>query len=492
MMMTLTPELPIDPEETLLSYTDRLSMMHTGKGMERLLRDLAIHHEHFVSGRADAIAMLAETIGRAPEVLSRSAIRVFQRGASFRGEDISKAFLSPRAARYCPACLAEDGKRADRRFRLIWGFRHVARCDRHGLWLEVSPTTKATTLRLALDTLPLPVGTKATEDAPDYVAWLRGRLSDEHPNQSAWLSGQTLEQVLAASEMLGAILEHGHKVAVTKLSLVQTEEATDIGFAIYQEGPKAIEEALDTIRQTSTATAVQAGPLAYYGKLFDWLDRRSNAIDPGPIRDILRDHIVKHGAVEPGTTVLGVEIMERRFHSLQSLAQAVDIKRLRLARLLKKLGEIPPEASELECGNMVFDAAQTVPLVEAFKTAIPLQEVAEYLGASQRQVEVLYRGGIVRPLIPRTSPGSVRDVVVSRKHLDEILGKVSVLPKAGEATLGELHSVAYACQHGAGPFEDVFRNILEGRTPAFRHPEKLGISAICVDLSSLAALNKSA
>jgi hypothetical protein len=105
MMMTLTPELPFDPEETLLSYTDRLFMMHTEKGMERLFRDLGIHSEHFVSGRADAIAMLAGTIGRAPKFLSRSAIRVFQRGASFRGEDISKAFLSPRAARYCPACL---------------------------------------------------------------------------------------------------------------------------------------------------------------------------------------------------------------------------------------------------------------------------------------------------------------------------------------------------------------------------------------------------
>lgn len=128
---------------------------------------------------------------------------------------------------------------------------------------------------------------------------------------------------------------------------------------------------------------------------------------------------------------------------------------------------------------------------EAFKTAIPLQDLAEYLGASHRQVEVLYRGGIVRPLIPRTSPGSVRDGMVSRRHLDEIVGKVSVLPKTGETTLGELHSVAYACQHGAGPFEDVFCNILKGRTHAFRHPEKLVISAIRVDLSVLSALKKS-
>ncbi|MFC6499114.1 hypothetical protein ACFP8Z_16345 [Gemmobacter lanyuensis] len=122
--------------------------------------------------------------------------------------------------------------------------------------------------------------------------------------------------------------------------------------------------------------------------------------------------------------------------------------------------------------------------------------IALLCGSSQTHLGTSMPSGgghiINAPLIPRTSPGSVRDVVVSRKHLDEILGKVSVLPKAGEATLGELHSVAYACQHGAGPFEDVFRNILEGRTPAFRHPEQLGISAICVDLSSLAALNKSA
>lgn len=134
----------------------------------------------------------------------------------------------------------------------------------------------------------------------------------------------------------------------------ETEEATDIGFSIYSEGPDAVEEALDTIRQTSPANAVQAGPLAYYGAIFDWLDRRSNSIDPGPIRDILRNHIVKHSAVEPGTTVLGVEIPERRYHTLYSLAAVVGIDRPRLSRLLKKLGEIPANTTEVDCGRMVF------------------------------------------------------------------------------------------------------------------------------------------
>ena len=33
-MTMLWPMLRIDPEETLLSYADRLSMLHTGRGME--------------------------------------------------------------------------------------------------------------------------------------------------------------------------------------------------------------------------------------------------------------------------------------------------------------------------------------------------------------------------------------------------------------------------------------------------------------------------
>ena len=484
-MKILTPDLPFDPEETLLSYADRLSMMHTGKGMERLLKDLGIHKEHFVSGRSEAVVPLADAIGRAPDLLLRSTIRVLQRGGSFRGEDISKPFLSPRAARFCPACLAEDGGAADWRFRLIWGFRHVMRCSRHDLWLQASATPNATALRLALDTSPPATGHKAEPDAPAYVSWLQKRLSDTDHQEPVWLLGQTLEQILAASEMLGAILQHGHRVAVTKLLPAQTEEATDIGFAIYSEGPEAIREALDTIRQTSPASAVQAGPLAYYGKLFDWLDRRSNAIDPGPIRDILRDHIVKHGAVEPGTVVLGQEITERRFHTLQSLATAVDIKRPRLARLLKKLGEIPPDATEVESGAMVFEVAKTVPLVEAFKTAIPLQDVAEYLEASHRQVETLYRVGIVRPLVPRSSRGAVRGVVFARRHLDEILRRLDELTLAEEAWTSELHPVAYACQRGAGCFEELFRDILDGKITAFRDPEKKGIRAVLVDTNSL-------
>ncbi|UWQ57819.1 hypothetical protein K3722_15175 [Leisingera caerulea] len=107
-------------------------------------------------------------------------------------------------------------------------------------------------------------------------------------------------------------------------------------------------EALDTIRRRSPATAVQAGPLAKYGPLFDWLDRRCNAIDPGPIRDLLRNHIIKHDALSRGDTVLGYEIKERRYHSVHSLSEETNIPRVRMSRMLQKLGKIPAGAIHAE------------------------------------------------------------------------------------------------------------------------------------------------
>lgn len=490
--MSIWPSLAFDPEESLLSYADRLSVLHTGRGMGRLVKDFGINTAHFTSGREEAVLAFAEAAGLQVEDAKRASVRVFPRGASFRGEPISKAFLSPRAARYCPVCLEQDGEPADRQFRLIWGFRHVVRCDRHSKWLLGASCQDETNLRLSIGDDPLEPPRAAESETPEYLTWLRARVTGGPDLGISWMDDQTLEQVLAASEMLGGILQHGHKVALSRLSPEETEEVTDIGFSIYSEGPEAIEEALDTIRKTSPATAVQAGPLAYYGKLFDWLDRRSNAIDPGPIRDILRDHIVKHSAVDPGTTVLGVEITERRFHTLYSLSSAVGIERSRLSRLLKKLGEIPADSTEVETGNMVFEVDKTVPLIDAFTTAIPSRDVPDYLGASKRQVEILYRAGIIQPLVPRKERGAVRNVVFGRTQLDDLLKRISDLPTLDQTNAENFHPISYACQRGAGRFEDIFIDILEGLTSGFCRSEKSGVSAIHVDVRSLVAIRKSA
>lgn len=87
------------------------------------------------------------------------------------------------------------------------------------------------------------------------------------------------------------------------------------------------------------------------------------------------------------------------------------IDRWRLCRLLKKLDQIPQTATNVEIGNMVFEAAKTVPSIEAFKMAVPLRDVPEYLGASKRQVEALYRAGKSNRLFLELGP--VRSIMLS-------------------------------------------------------------------------------
>lgn len=91
---------------------------------------------------------------------------------------------------------------------------------------------------------------------------------------------------------------------------------------------------------------------------------------------------------------------------------------------------------------MVFEAATTVPLIKALQTAVPFPDVSEYLGASKRQVEIMYRVGILRPLIPRTGQGTVRQVVFLRAHLDDLLATASSLPSGDVATDRDLHPIA--------------------------------------------------
>ncbi|WP_281981381.1 hypothetical protein [Thalassorhabdomicrobium marinisediminis] len=134
--------------------------------------------------------------------------------------------------------------------------------------------------------------------------------------------------------------------------------------------------------------------------------------------------------------------------------------------------------------------ARIVPLIDAFSTAIPLSEVSVYLGASKSPVKRLYRNGTLQPLISTTGRGSVRGVVFARRHLDDLLARVAELPEL-DAQNDDFHPISYAGQRGAGHFERIFADVLEGRIMAFRHPSRTGIDAIQVDVKPLMQVNAS-
>lgn len=468
MTALLAPPLPYDPAETSLSWANRLAAVHTGQPVQRLLKDMGLSVPAFLTGEASVVGALAAVAGEDPDRVRHGAFRLLKRFNTFRGEDCHRSFASPRVRRFCPLCLRADGSMAAWRHHILWCFAAVGVCPEHGVGLlSVPADLDCIDIREAVDVVGgLGRATASLQDRPipEYVSWLARRL-DGARDDGNWLGTQTIAQVIDASEMMGAVLEHGHHVRVATLESELRHEAIARGFGVMAKGPAAVMAAFDDIRTASTATAVQAGPLAMYGQLFEWLDRRTNFLDPGPVKGLLRDHILRHTAIPRGERLLGEEVTERHLHSIATLSEVTRIPRRRLTRLLQKLGRVPEGISDLESGHIVFPADEVEQLCRDFADAVSLEEVPDHIGASIRQTQALRRAGILTPIVGGKKPGDVRQIVFARRMLDEFLDRLEDLPITDASGTVD---IATACQRVGIFTEDLVAGILAGTIPASR------------------------
>ena len=474
--------LAYESDETALSWLGRLAAVETGQPVNRILADLGVDRMGFLAGKRGPVRDFATAIGMDPATLLDGAFRILPRETAFRGEGLSKDFAAPWVRKVCLHCLRDDGQRKAWRHRILWCFRVAHSCpihndqltdldDRQAVDIRTLPVSKALDRQRQISADPV--------QTPRYLDWLDHRIARRNGHDD-WTDGQTLEQVLAASEVLGAVLDYGHGVRLHSLSADKRGNALETGFGIYVDGPASIRSAIDDIRVRAGTKAAQAGPLAMYGRLFDWLAARSSFADPGPIRDILRDHIIEHSAVDRGETVLGEVVTERRFHSLGSLVEATGLTRRRLFLLLQKLGYVDQGATIAECGDLVFPVGEVETICADLADPILLHDVAAYIGASNAQALALYRSGVFRPIFPAEERGEIRRIVFARRHLDDFLARITALPVRTEDDDRRFGTVALACQGGAGPTSALVSAILAGKRHAVREKGVPGIKGIRV------------
>lgn len=235
-----------------------------------------------------------------------------------------------------------------------------------------------------------------------------------------------------------------------------------------------------------------SGPLAMYGALCDWLDRRSQLIDPGPIRTILREHILDHHAYMPDERLLGDVVEKQRLHSVKSLASTLKTDRRRMSRLLQTLGLVPKGATDAESGRLVFRMHEVEQLIKDHENGIPLAEVPAYIGGTHRQISALSRAGLLPPVIPADAPGAVRRIIIARRVLDDLLARVGALPLLERKQYDQALSVAKACERHARPTDALIRDIMAKTVPAYRVAGKPRLDAVRVLASDMAALQHAA
>ena len=412
MFDALHPYLPLADDETHLSWAARLAALHTGGRMSGFLRDAGIGLDALIRGEAEAVATLAALGGEPLERVRRSVIRrVTPVARELRCEHFTAEITTDPATVFCPRCLAEDdaaghAPAVQRRGRLIWRFAHVRVCPAHRIplmrraaeaWdaktheMAVRVPERAGALARLADSLP-EVG--APSPLQDYlVARLDGAAGP------AWLDGQTLEQAVTATELLGTVLAFGRfPDPETPLTARDLDEAGRVGFEAAARGTAGVRAALAEIQSRPIRSKGPVGPQAAFGILYQRLRNVRADKDPGPLRDLLRAHILETMEIAGGTRLLGTVVERRRLHSAASLARATGQDRRTVRNLLVAQGLVPAE----DDGPLpaVFDAAAGAALVENLRDAIPVAGLPKALGCARPLAEQLVATGMLPTLGP--------------------------------------------------------------------------------------------
>lgn len=492
--MILLPHFPFDACETSISFLRRLSLFHTGQGAERLLADLSIDGNAFLSGDVEALSILAGASEIDASALQWGTISRFARHRKCRGERWSREFVLPEGARFCPQCLLDDG--ADTvewagMGRLVWRLRPVLTCQIHGRRLVTLPAMTARweiNHRYPIREELRELADQQAEQTPTVLENLiHDRISGQETQEGSWLRIQTIEQVTEACEMIGASIQHGPKFDVATMSPDTWRAAGAIGMAIATQGENAIREAFDGIAARSIKTSAKAGPRAIYGRLYEWLADTTPIIDHGPIRPLLREQILDTLAIDQGELLLGEVVEARRLHSVQSLSIKTGLHPKRLRKLLIQAGLSTEERWDQGSQRLVFPAQLAERFCRDLLDCVPLHHLPHLLDCTRTQAASLYRTGVLRPVVDRDMGAGIHKLAFAQREVQAFLAFLDALPVNFREARGTV-SLTIASKMTGRCTGDLLGRIQAGHLPAHRSPGTPGLANIRLTAEDLTPL----
>lgn len=471
--MVLLPVLPPLEGESTVSWCCRLGPFHAGIEGPDWLRMLQISQRSVRETNDVCVNRLAELTGIAPErIRSTGVVRKGEWAYEHRGVPFGIRFALHTWTSYCPACLLEDtnpgsssiGRRVG---RISWMFSPVRTCPVHGILLTRRPNKSFTEQfqdmnRVAPSNKELEAEVSSATSRPisPLQEYVQRRFSGQQ--DSGWLHAQAIDQAVKACEMLGACLVFGAHTDLDKLSMAQWDEAGGVGFQAASVGPDGIRSALEEIAVASRKVKSGGGPQAAYGRLYQWLQFNKTRRELGPIREVVREHILDTMEVEPGAKLFGSVVEQRRRHSVASLARESGIHPKTLNRALVRQGIIPGGDEDRINPAVSFDAHAGETLAERINNSLPIKSIPDYLNCNRRQAEMLTRAGIVRQIVPRIgrSGGVLSNVPVA--ELDRFLREFRANGVPAQCPGSGMTDVISASQLARQPVVDIVRLVLDG------------------------------
>ncbi|QDY71357.1 TniQ family protein [Qingshengfaniella alkalisoli] len=456
-MATIFPYLPFHPDETPLSWAARSAAFHTGGRLVPFLHDLGVDLWALKRGEDEAMSRLCSAVGQDPAPVAHNAIKLRKdRRYRLRKESFSANFLSSPVTRFCSHCLAEDAQGAGRpavfwRHRLLWTPTVVRTCPVHhtplvshrsGSWddgvheLQAIPCT-------CKDPDHDRMAARPPSPLQNYViARLEGAAGP------SWPDGQDLDQVVRAAEMLGAVLEYGPEQKASEMTEDMWDQAGRSGWLTVSQGPAKIRDTFIRLLRQAEAKPETPSPRRAYGMLYRWLAASTRSSNPGPICQLLREHVIDTTPLTKGQTLLGSPVQEPRVSTVAKIAAAELVHPMPLRELLAAQGVIPASDLKRPYQHIVLRYEEAMPAARQLKHSVPVSHLPDLMGTSSRMVDALLESDLLTSLTSVEKLSSTIGKVVDELEVAAFLDDLNTrIPEVDEAPRSSI-TLAQAVENG--------------------------------------------
>ena len=204
------------------------------------------------------------------------------------------------------------------------------------------------------------------------------------------------------------------------------------------------------------------GPQAVFGRLYQSLQFNKSKSDPGPIRDVLRRHILDTMAIPAGTKLFGKEVERRHRHSITSLSKATGLNVKTLKNALSSAGFLDGHDADKRDEWASFDAAKGEAFAHRIRNSIPINNIPGYINCNRTQAEMLVRQGIIPKLIPDKVGAGGMLTNVATEDLDEFLRRLRATGQPVKTPGAGMMDTIAASEIARQTVTDIVRLMLDG------------------------------
>ncbi|WGR57352.1 hypothetical protein [Paracoccus versutus] len=268
--------------------------------------------------------------------------------------------------------------------------------------------------------------------------------------------------------------------------------ASNNAWSYVRQGEDGVRSGLGMLQQRAVERGMvgHRNRFATFGMLYRWLSSPKLTKDPGPIRELLRQHIIDTTDILPQEKLLGEIVTMPKWGSISSIAKSGGVHPLTLRDVLIARRVIPAKAKDQPCSATLVDFQIGHEVALEMRRAVAVTALPGLLNASRPMVTCLINTGLLAAL---HGGNGQKQGKVSRSidglRVEALINKINqIFPKVESAPAGHV-KLAKAAEMSRLPMEviliGVFGHHLERVLRLQREP---GLGGLLVDPQEVKAL----